>query len=83
MTRRLHWLIGASVLLAFAMSLQAMSLRLRPQRELPAVLYLQTPAVARRVALSFDMLAADLYWMRALQHFGRQIGRASCRERVY
>ena len=70
MTRRLHWLIGASVLLAFAMSLQAMSLRLRPQRELPAVLYLQTPAVARRVALSFDMLAADLYWMRALQHFG-------------
>ena len=69
-TRRLAWLIGAAVLLASAMELQAMSLRQRPQRELPAVLYLQTPAVARRVALSFDMLAADLYWMRALQHFG-------------
>ena len=69
-TRRLPWLLGAFVLLASAMQLQTMTLRLRPQRELPAVLYLQTPAVARRVALSFDMLAADLYWMRALQHFG-------------
>jgi hypothetical protein len=52
------------------MGLQAVSLRQRPDRELPAVLYLQTPAVARRVALSFDMLAADLYWLRAIQHFG-------------
>ena len=52
------------------MGLQAVTLRQRPERELPAVLYLQTPAVARRVALSFDMLAADLYWMRAIQHFG-------------
>lgn len=69
-TRRLPWLIGASVLLASAMPLQTMTIRLRPERELPAVLYLQTPAVAKRVALSFDMLAADLYWMRALQDFG-------------
>jgi hypothetical protein len=69
-TQRLRWLIGAAVLLAFAMQLQALTLRLRPAHELPAVLYLQTPAMARRVALSFDMIAADLYWMRALQHFG-------------
>ena len=58
------------MLLASATGLQALSLRQRPQRELPAVLYLQTPAVAKRVALSFDMIAADVYWMRALQHFG-------------
>jgi hypothetical protein len=69
-TRRLPWLLGAAILLASAMLLQVTTLRLRPERELPAVLYLQTPAVARRVALSFDMFAADLYWMRALQHFG-------------
>ncbi len=65
------WLVAGSLaLLASAVGLQAVSLQARPQRELPAVLYLQSPAVARRVALSFDNLAADLYWMRALQHFG-------------
>ena len=34
------------------------------------VLYVQSPEVARRLALSFDVLAADVYWIRALQHFG-------------
>ncbi len=61
---------GAVALLASAVGLQAVALRARPERELPAVLYLQSPEVARRVALSFDNLAADFYWMRALQHFG-------------
>ena len=70
MNSRLRWLVGASLLLATSMGLQAVSLRQRPDRELPAVLYLQTPAVARRVALSFDMVAADIYWLRAIQHFG-------------
>lgn len=36
-----------------------------------AVLYVQSGSVARRIALSYDALAADVYWMRALQHFGR------------
>ena len=67
---RLPWLLGAWLLLSAAVGLQAVSLRHRPARELPAVMYLQSPGVARRVALSFDMLAADLYWLRALQHFG-------------
>jgi len=35
------------------------------------VLYVQSPAVAGRLALSFDALAADVYWIRALQHFGK------------
>jgi hypothetical protein len=34
------------------------------------VLYVRSPEVARRLALSFDDLAADVYWIRALQHFG-------------
>ena len=34
------------------------------------VLYLQSPEVARRLALSYDLLAADVYWLRALQVFG-------------
>jgi hypothetical protein len=33
-------------------------------------LYVQSPAVLRRIALSFDALAADVYWIRALQHYG-------------
>ena len=74
-------LAGACVLLASAVGLQALSLQQRPVRELPAVLYLQSPAVARRVALSFDNMAADLYWMRALQHFGSTRLKASGEKR--
>ncbi len=68
--RRIPWLIGAGALLASSVGLQALTLRQRPERDLPAVLYLQSPEVARRAVLGFDALAADLYWMRALQHFG-------------
>lgn len=34
------------------------------------VLYVSNPEVMRRVALSYDTLLADVYWIRALQHFG-------------
>ena len=33
-------------------------------------LYLTSPAAARRLTLSYHALAADLYWIRALQYFG-------------
>jgi tetratricopeptide (TPR) repeat protein len=36
----------------------------------PQFLYLTSPAVAPRLALSYDALVADLYWMRAIQYFG-------------
>jgi tetratricopeptide (TPR) repeat protein len=43
-----------------------------------AVLYVPAPAVLDRLVLSYDALAADIYWMRAIQHFGdarlRQLG---------
>ena len=35
-----------------------------------ALLYVQSPAALRRIVLSFDALAADVYWIRALQHYG-------------
>lgn len=35
-----------------------------------SVLYVTSPAVLRRMVLSFDALAADVYWIRALQHYG-------------
>ena len=35
-----------------------------------ALMYVQSPAALRRIVLSFDALAADVYWVRALQHYG-------------
>ena len=35
------------------------------------VLYLSSPAVLTRAALSFDAIVADAYWIRAIQYYGR------------
>ena len=40
-------------------------------------LYIPTGAVLQRVALSFDTLLADVYWIRAIQHYGAR----SCRRK--
>ena len=47
----------------------------RPALGLPAgvtghVLYVQSPAVMTRAALSYRAVLADVYWMRAIQHYG-------------
>ncbi len=34
------------------------------------VLYISDAEVMRRAALSYDALLADVYWIRALQHYG-------------
>jgi tetratricopeptide (TPR) repeat protein len=34
------------------------------------LLYVRSPAVMQRLALSYDALLADLYWIRTVQHFG-------------
>lgn len=34
------------------------------------VLYVQSPAVMTRLALSFDAVVADIYWIRAIQYYG-------------
>ncbi|MCC7009334.1 MAG: hypothetical protein IT184_10990 [Acidobacteria bacterium] len=35
------------------------------------LMYLTSGAVADRLYLSFDAIAADLYWIRTIQHYGR------------
>jgi hypothetical protein len=73
-TRKSH----AAALLALAL-LAAMSVTAQVERDRrfgtdrPAeqILYVQSPTVMKRLALSHDGLAADIYWIRALQHFGR------------
>src|SRR5690606_7211783 len=61
----------AVALLATSAAVQGAWLRrAAPEEVVPAVRYLRSPEAARRLALSYDTLVADLYWMRALQVFG-------------
>lgn len=69
--------LAALVLLAMAVFGMAVALqvardRLYPREEAQAraVLYVQSAEALRRMVLSFDALAADVYWIRALQHYG-------------
>ena len=61
----------AGVLLGAALSLQAYR---EAQHPLPPVssdiLYFRGGAAVSRAALGFDALLADVYWIRAIQHFG-------------
>jgi tetratricopeptide (TPR) repeat protein len=44
------------------------------------VLYVQSPAAVRRMALSYHSLLADVYWIRAVQHYGdTKLGRTTSR----
>ena len=65
-------LLAVGTLFAAAVGLQVhRDRRFATDRPAEQVLYIQSPAVARRLALSYDLLAADVYWIRALQHFGK------------
>jgi hypothetical protein len=62
----------AALLLACAAQLQVVRERRYPPAadEAEEVLYLQSGTAARRLAGAYSSLAADLYWIRAIQHFG-------------
>jgi hypothetical protein len=70
--------LPAAPLLAAAAACLAVAIAVQIRRDgayrtdVPAtqVLYVQSPEAARRMALSYDALAADVYWIRAIQHFG-------------
>jgi len=66
--------VAAVVCLGAAITLHASADRWAPAIavDVPGLLYLQTPAVARRAAVGNAGLAADLYWIRTLQHFGQE-----------
>lgn len=38
----------------------------------PDLLYFSSPAVVKKMSLGFAPLIADLYWMRAIQYYGRR-----------
>lgn len=67
-------LAAAGLCLAIAVSLQIVRDRAWP-REMPAgqqILYVRSPQILQRLVLGFDALAADVYWIRAIQHYGGQ-----------
>jgi tetratricopeptide (TPR) repeat protein len=55
-----------------AVSLQMMRDRWYPRDEadLEQILYIRSGEALKRITLSFDALAADVYWIRAIQNYG-------------
>jgi hypothetical protein len=64
--------VAACVCLALAVTLQISRDRAFPRSdpETQRLLYVRSPEAIKRMALGFDALAADVYWIRAIQHYG-------------
>jgi tetratricopeptide (TPR) repeat protein len=62
----------AGVAVAAAISLQVLRDRWYPRSDIQQeqILYVRSGAALQRMTLSFDALAADVYWIRAIQHYG-------------
>jgi hypothetical protein len=60
------------VLLGGVIGLQAVHERRGgiPAAETPDMLYVRSPEAMKRLALSYQSLLADVYWIRAVQHYG-------------
>jgi tetratricopeptide (TPR) repeat protein len=65
---------GAIVCLVAAVGLHATEDRWAPAPSVdqPSLLYVRSPAVARRAAVGYEAFGADVYWIRTLQHFGQE-----------
>ena len=73
--RRVHGIIVA--VLALASLSAAIGVQVNRERRYPtrqqvteSLLYIPSGAAMKRLALSYDALLADVYWIRAVQHFG-------------
>ncbi len=63
---------GAVLALLAAVALQILRDRSHPRvrQETDRILYVRSGEVLKRMTLGFDGLAADVYWIRAIQHYG-------------
>jgi hypothetical protein len=66
--------IAAALTIASAVLLHAVAdARVPPPLvDRPDLLYVRSGDTMKRLALGYDGIMADLYWIRALQHFGRE-----------
>jgi len=73
--------IAATAMLAGAIGLQVARDRLYPRDERlrTTLMYVRSGGALQRLALEYDALLADVYWIRAIQHYGGQ--RLTARER--
>jgi tetratricopeptide (TPR) repeat protein len=60
--------------LAVAVALQMLRDRTysRDEQQTRSILYVRSGAALKRIALEYDALAADVYWIRAIQYYGGQ-----------
>ncbi len=73
----------ALALFGGAVAVQAARERIYPSPEAAAeVLYVTSGEVARRLAISYQALGADLYWIRAIQYFGGARRRLADEQRI-
>ena len=86
MTRRQQtgaFTLALAAMLAVVVALQVVRDRVFAHTALDRqVLYVSDADVMRRVALSYDVVLADVYWIRALQHYGGERQKPG-RERRY
>jgi hypothetical protein len=68
--------VALAVLIAAAVVLQVVRDRryTQPGKDAASILYVPSPEAMRRIALSFTAVAADLDWIRAVQHYGGDHG---------
>ena len=66
--------VAAALCLSAAIVLQAAEDRVSGPQDVrePGFLYVRSPKTVKRLALEYDAITADVYWIRALQHFGRE-----------
>jgi tetratricopeptide (TPR) repeat protein len=74
-------LVALSGVALAAILLDARGLRPGAPESAAPPLYVRSGRAAGLLALSFDALAADLYWMRAIQHYGNERGLGPSRAR--
>jgi tetratricopeptide (TPR) repeat protein len=69
-----NWFLAAAAIVALAAAVGVQLARDRrysiEARDVERILYVRSGRAVERLALEFDALAADTYWIRALQHFG-------------
>ncbi len=76
--------LGATLMLVVAIALQIMRDRTwTPFQPADSVMWLHAGPVARRLALGYDNLMADIYWMRAVVYYGGTRLAAQDRARDY
>ncbi len=69
------WLLGAA---CFGAALLILPVQNRIDAQMnrttidPDILYFSSPRMVKAMALGYDDLVADVYWMRAIQYYGRR-----------